>query len=124
MPFWYTDFIFSAVGEELGMIGGLTVIGVFVVFLLRGPPRRRGPVRDAVGDRDRLLAGRPGSFENLGMNLGLLRVTRVPMPFVSYGGSSVIAALDRRWSAVAGLLALDRALRSRAFRMPAARWKA
>ncbi len=105
VPYQYTDFIFSAVGEELGMIGGLTVIGLFVLFLLRAVA--------AASQADRfgaLLATgivcwlAAQGFENLGMNLGLLPVTGVPMPFVSYGGSSVIAA----WIGVGLLLRVSR----------------
>lgn len=93
VPYQYTDFIYSAVGEELGALGGLLVIGVFTLLLLRGVT--------AAAHADRfgaLLATgivcwlAAQGFENLGMNLGLLPVTGVPLPFVSYGGSSVIAA--------------------------------
>ena len=92
VPYQYTDFIYSAVGEELGALGGLLVIGVFTLLLLRGVT--------AAAHADRfgaLLATgivcwlAAQGFENLGMNLGLLPVTGVPLPFVSYGGSSVIA---------------------------------
>jgi rod shape determining protein RodA len=105
VPYQYTDFIFSAVGEELGMIGGLALIGLFVLFLLRAVA--------AASQADRfgaLLATgivcwlAAQGFENLGMNLGLLPVTGVPMPFVSYGGSSVIAA----WIGVGLLLRVSR----------------
>ncbi len=105
VPYQYTDFIFSAVGEELGMFGGLLVIGLFVALLVRGV--------SAATHADRFGAlvatgvvtwlGAQG-FENLGMNLGLLPVTGVPLPFVSYGGSSVIAA----WMGVGLLLRVSR----------------
>ena len=74
-------------------LNGLLVIGVFTLLLLRGVT--------AAAHADRfgaLLATgivcwlAAQGFENLGMNLGLLPVTGVPLPFVSYGGSSVIAA--------------------------------
>ena len=105
VPYQYTDFIFSAIGEELGMIGGLAVIALFVLLLLRGVA--------AATQADRfgaLLATgivcwfAAQGFENLGMNLGLLPVTGVPLPFVSYGGSSVIAA----WIGVGLLLRVSR----------------
>jgi rod shape determining protein RodA len=105
VPYQYTDFIFSAVGEELGMVGALVVIAVFVVLLLRGVA--------AAGRADRfgaLLATgvvcwlAAQGFENLGMNVGLLPVTGVPLPFVSYGGSSVIAA----WVGVGLLMRVSR----------------
>lgn len=105
VPYQYTDFIFSAVGEELGMLGALLVIGLFVGLLYRGAMAALHADRFGA-----LLAtgvvcwlGAQG-FENLGMNLGLLPVTGVPLPFVSYGGSSVIAA----WMGVGLLLKVSR----------------
>lgn len=93
VPYQYTDFIFSAVGEELGAVGGLLVIGVFTLLLVRGVSAATHADRFgallATGIVCWLAAQ---GFENLGMNLGLLPVTGVPLPFVSYGGSSVIAA--------------------------------
>jgi rod shape determining protein RodA len=101
VPYQYTDFIFSAVGEELGALGGVLVLALFTVLLLRGITAATHADRFgallATGIVCWLAAQ---GFENLGMNLGLLPVTGVPLPFVSYGGSSVIAA----WVAV-GLLA-------------------
>lgn len=105
VPYQYTDFIFSAVGEELGTLGGLLVIGLLVALLVRGVA--------AAGRCDRfgalLAAGivcwfAAQGFENIGMNLGLLPVTGVPLPLVSYGGSSVIAA----WAGVGLLLRVSR----------------
>jgi rod shape determining protein RodA len=106
VPYQYTDFIFSAVGEELGMLGGCLVIGLFVLMLMRGvqaglaAPDRFG-VLVATGIVCWLAAQ---GFENLGMNVGLLPVTGVPLPLVSYGGSSVIAA----WIGVGLLLKVSR----------------
>jgi rod shape determining protein RodA len=105
VPFQYTDFIFSAVAEELGMLGGLAVIGLLVALL------RRSVSAALRADRfGALLAAgvvcwfAAQGFENVGMNLGLLPVTGVPLPLVSYGGSSVIAA----WAAVGLLLRVSR----------------
>jgi rod shape determining protein RodA len=105
VPYQYTDFIFSAVSEELGMLGALLVIGLFVGLLYRGAMAALHADRFGA-----LLAtgvvcwlGAQG-FENLGMNLGLLPVTGVPLPFVSYGGSSVIAV----WMGVGLLLKVSR----------------
>jgi rod shape determining protein RodA len=105
VPYQYTDFIFSAVGEELGMLGGLLVIGLFVGLLYRAATAALHADRFGA-----LLAtgvvcwlGAQG-FENLGMNLGLLPVTGVPLPLVSYGGSSVIAA----WIGVGLVLKVSR----------------
>ena len=92
VPYQYTDFIFSAVGEELGMLGGLLVIGLFVGLLYRAATAALHADRFGA-----LLAtgvvcwlGAQG-FENLGMNLGLLPVTGAPAAGV-VRGSSVIAA--------------------------------
>ena len=105
VPYQYTDFIFSAVGEELGMLGGLLVITGFLVLLLRGVSAAQRADRFgallATGIVCWLAAQ---GFENLGMNVGLLPVTGVPLPFVSYGGSSVIAA----WIGVGLLLRVSR----------------
>ncbi len=93
IPYQETDFVFSAAAEEFGFLGGalLLLVLAFVVFriLLVGA---RAP--DAFG---RLLAVGVAvwltvqAFENVGMNLGILPVTGLPLPFISYGGSSMFA---------------------------------
>ncbi|MER7071166.1 FtsW/RodA/SpoVE family cell cycle protein [Terrabacter sp. NPDC000476] len=93
IPFQETDFVFSVAGEELGFLGaaGLVVILGFVVVRCLLVARRA----DAFG---RLVAVGVGvwfgvqAFENIGMNLGLMPVTGLPLPFVSSGGSSLIAS--------------------------------
>src|SRR5512135_2226775 len=90
-----TDFIFSVIGEELGFLGALFVIGlvVFILFrLVRAAMLARTPYGKLVS------VGITGvffvqSYVNLGMNLGLMPVTGIPLPFVSAGGSSLIALL-------------------------------
>lgn len=105
VPYQYTDFIFSAVGEELGMIGGLVVIGLFVALLRRGlAAAARADWFGALVATGIVCWLAAQGFENLGMNLGLLPVTGVPLPLVSYGGSSVIAA----WIGVGLLLKVSR----------------
>ncbi|MCB0915360.1 MAG: rod shape-determining protein RodA [Actinobacteria bacterium] len=93
VPYQQTDFIFSAAGEELGLIGAGVIILLVGVILWRG-------VRIALAAPDRygrvMAAGvviwlAVQSFENIGMNLGIMPVTGVPLPFVSYGGSSMFA---------------------------------
>ncbi len=90
-----TDFIFSVIGEELGFVGSLFVIAL-IVFILFRLTRAAMLARSAFG---KLIAvGVIGiifvqSFVNLGMNLGLLPVAGVPLPFVSSGGSSLISLL-------------------------------
>lgn len=94
VPYQFTDFIFSAAGEELGLIGAATVVGLVLVVLLRGVQASA----EATDLYDRVMAAGvvawlgTQAFENIGMNLGLLPVTGVPLPFVSYGGSSTLAA--------------------------------
>ncbi|MFN2562397.1 MAG: rod shape-determining protein RodA [Jatrophihabitans sp.] len=92
VPEQQTDFIFSVAGEEFGLVGGGAVIALFAALCWRG----LAIARDA--DRaGRLVAVGVvcwfafQTFQNIGMNLGLTPVTGVPLPFVSYGGSSMFA---------------------------------
>ncbi|MFN2291978.1 MAG: FtsW/RodA/SpoVE family cell cycle protein [Anaerolineae bacterium] len=88
----HTDFIFAVTAEELGFLGALAMIAL-LFFLLWRILRIAGRSRDAFG---RLLAaGVAGliffqAVVNVGMNLGLMPVTGIPLPFVSYGGSSFL----------------------------------
>ncbi len=90
-----TDFIFSVIGEELGFVGTLFVIALFAFILFR-LIRVAMLARDtygkliAVGITAVILVQ---SYVNLGMNLGLMPVAGVPLPFVSAGGSSLITLL-------------------------------
>ncbi|HEY8653160.1 MAG TPA: rod shape-determining protein RodA [Dermatophilaceae bacterium] len=93
IPFQQTDFVFSVAGEELGFLGSaglLLVLGFLVVRTLMIAAR----AKDSFG---RLVAIGVACwftfqvFENVGMNLGIMPVTGLPLPFVSYGGSSMFA---------------------------------
>lgn len=93
IPFQQTDFVFSVAGEELGFLGSaglLLVLGFLVVRSLMVAAR----AQDAFS---RLVAIGVACwfivqvFENVGMNLGIMPVTGLPLPFVSYGGSSMFA---------------------------------
>jgi rod shape determining protein RodA len=92
VPEQQTDFVFSVAGEEFGVFGGAVIIVAFGVLCWRGLRIARNA--DRVG---RLVA--VGivcwlafqAFQNIGMNLGLTPVTGLPLPFVSYGGSSMFA---------------------------------
>jgi len=95
VPEQHTDFVFTVAGEELGLIGAGAIIVLFAIILFRG-------LRIAINARDafgRLVA--TGivcwfafqAFENIGMTLGIMPVTGLPLPFVSYGGSSMFACL-------------------------------
>lgn len=87
-----TDFIFARIGEELGLVGVVGVLALYATILWRmlyaavktSDPFGRGL---AVGAFVALLSG---VIVNAGMNLGLLPVTGVPLPFVSYGGSGLL----------------------------------
>lgn len=91
LPESYGDFIFSIVGEEYGFIGVALLLGAFVLVMWRGyAVARKAP--DAFG---RLLAAgitttlAVYAFVNAGVTCGILPTTGLPMPFISYGGSSV-----------------------------------
>ncbi len=93
VPVTESDFIFSVAGEELGFIGAVLILVLMAVILWRG-------IRIALKAQDlfgRLVATGVVAwlafqmFENIGMNLGIMPVTGVPLPFVSFGGTSMIA---------------------------------
>lgn len=90
-----TDFIFSVIGEELGFVGSVFIIALFVFILLR-MIRAAMLARDVYGKL--IVVGITAivlvqSYVNLGMNIGLMPVTGIPLPFVSAGGSSLITLL-------------------------------
>ncbi len=98
IPFQHTDFVFSIAGEELGLIGSLGIVGLLLFVVVRAlwvALRTSDPFARlvAVGVACWLLFQ---TFENIGMNLGLMPVTGLPLPFLSYGGSSMFAC----WLAV------------------------
>jgi rod shape determining protein RodA len=92
VPAQQTDFIFTAVGEQLGFAGGLLVIALFGVIALR-LLRAAQIARDPLG---RLLCSGAlalvtfSVFQNVGMTVGLIPIAGIPLPFVSYGGSAMI----------------------------------
>ena len=92
VPEVQTDFIFTAVGEELGFVGSVVLLGLFAIFLWRG-------LRIAMLSKDLfgtlLAAGVVAMlafqmFINIGMTIGVSPITGIPLPFVSYGGSSIV----------------------------------
>jgi rod shape determining protein RodA len=95
VPEQVDDFIFAVAGEELGFAGCVGIIGLFGVILWRAF-RIAGKADDAFG---RLIAVSIiawfafQGFENIGMCLGIMPVTGLPLPFISYGGSSLFANL-------------------------------
>ncbi|HZA60986.1 MAG TPA: putative lipid II flippase FtsW [Actinomycetota bacterium] len=95
LPNAHTDFIYSIIGEELGLLGALVVLALFGMFVYAG-------IRIAVRAPDmfgRLLAAGITAWiglqavVNLGAVTGLLPITGVPLPFVSFGGSSLVVSL-------------------------------
>lgn len=102
LPNAHTDFIFSIIGEELGLVGTLMVVGLFVAFILLG-------IRIVLQCQDRFAAlmatgiitwigGQ--AIINLMAVIGLLPVSGITLPFVSFGGSSLLISLG-----AAGILA-------------------
>jgi rod shape determining protein RodA len=91
----HNDFIFSVIAEEKGFLGSLVVISLYGVVLFCGI-RIAGQARDRLG---RLLAVGVVAllftqvFVNIGMNIRLMPVKGIPLPLLSYGGSSVLCSL-------------------------------
>ncbi|HEY3484963.1 MAG TPA: FtsW/RodA/SpoVE family cell cycle protein, partial [Ilumatobacteraceae bacterium] len=93
IPVMWADFPFAAVGEQFGLVGCAVLLSLFVVALVR-IWRIAHLSRDLLGTY--LCAGVFTMllwqlFQNVGMTLGIMPVTGLPMPFISYGGSSLIA---------------------------------
>lgn len=93
VPETSTDFIFSAIGEEWGFLGSLVLIGVYVIMLIR---------LLLLAERQRSPYGRVYIYSvvaiifthvviNIGMTIGLLPVIGIPLPLLSYGGSSLLS---------------------------------
>ncbi|MCI8964950.1 MAG: rod shape-determining protein RodA [Clostridia bacterium] len=87
-----TDFIFSAIGEEMGFIMSSMIIILYVVLITKAIFIAK-TAKDNIGSY--IAVGIAGIFtfhmiENIGMTMGLLPITGVPLPFVSYGGSSLL----------------------------------
>jgi rod shape determining protein RodA len=94
VPEQHTDFIFTVVGEELGFVGGAVVIALFGVIVWR-ILRAARLAQDTFGTL--CCMGVLGMFvaqmfENIGMAMGIMPVTGIPLPFMSYGGSSIIVS--------------------------------
>jgi cell division protein FtsW len=94
LPAPYNDFIFAIIAEEYGMLGALALLGLLVVLLFRGFLRIARYAPDplglflAVGFTTMLVLY---GFIHAGVACGLLPVTGLPLPFVSYGGTSMVA---------------------------------
>jgi len=95
LPFAHSDFIFAVIGEELGLIGTLTVLLIFALFLWRGirtsllAPDRFGKLL-AIGIVSGIVAQ---ALFNISVVLSLVPTKGIPLPFISYGGSSLVPTL-------------------------------
>ena len=92
LPEHHTDFIFSVIGEEFGFVGSLLLLLLFTLFFLR-LIRAVGEIK--VPERRIASAGILAylmfqTFINIGMNIGLVPATGIPLPFISYGGSNLL----------------------------------
>jgi rod shape determining protein RodA len=95
VPEQHTDFIFTSVGEELGFVGASVLLALFAIVMWR-TWRTARLARDFFGTL--LCVGVLAMlafqmFENMGMTMGIMPVTGIPLPFMSYGGSSLITTL-------------------------------
>lgn len=106
LPEQHTDFIFAILGEEIGLVGTTAVIVLFFIFAWRGlrisllAPDRFGVVL-GVGLTTMVVAQ---AFMNIGVVTASIPITGIPLPFLSYGGSSLVFAL----TAIGILLNLSR----------------
>jgi rod shape determining protein RodA len=93
VPEQNTDFIFCTIGEEWGFLGTTVVIGIFLILLIR---------LMFLAERQRSMFGRIYGYGvasilffhliiNVGMTIGLAPVVGIPLPYISYGGSSMLA---------------------------------
>jgi rod shape determining protein RodA len=95
LPEHHTDFIYAVIGEELGFIGAVAVIMVFTVILMRTiiisfEAKELYGALIVIGISAMWLFH---VFENIGMCLGVMPITGIPLPFLSYGGSSMLTNL-------------------------------
>ena len=95
LPENYTDFIFAVLCEETGFVGGFIVLFLYFTVFWRG-------IRIAFQARDKtgtlIATGIVSLFlfhvlENVGMNIGVMPITGIPLPFISFGGTSMITSL-------------------------------
>ncbi len=95
LPEKHTDFIFSVIGEEFGFLGVVLVILIYLLLLWQ----MLNVARKARDNYGRLVVIGISSmfffhiFENIGMTMGLMPITGLPLPFISYGGNSMISSL-------------------------------
>lgn len=95
IPEQHTDFVFAVIGEEWGLLGGLGVIALYLLLIWR-----MGRLAEAADDAFGALLAAGGAamlvmqcVVNMGMTMGIMPVTGIPLPFLSYGGSSLLTNL-------------------------------
>ncbi len=95
VPEQQTDFIFTVAGEELGFLGSGFILLLYLIILMRGfsIARRTSDPFGRLVTTGVIAWFAFQLFENIGMTLGLMPMTGVPLPFLSYGGSSMFATL-------------------------------
>ena len=89
----HNDFIFAVIAEEKGFLGSLTVLGLFGIVLFNGI-RIAGSARDRLGTLIAIgvtVLFTVHVFVNIAMTIGLVPITGIPLPFISYGGSFVLS---------------------------------
>ncbi len=94
VPEQHSDFIFTALGEQLGLLGGGVVLTAFAVMCAR-IWRAAASSRDSAGTL--ICVGVLALFvfhifQNIGMTMGIMPITGIPLPFLSYGGSAVLVS--------------------------------
>ena len=95
MPEQHTDFIFTVVGEELGFVGAATLLAAVRdrgAGGSGGPPSSPGTTFGTLLCVGVLAMFVFQIFQNVGMTMGIMPITGIPLPFMSYGGSSTIIA--------------------------------
>ncbi|MGH2751645.1 MAG: rod shape-determining protein RodA [Actinomycetota bacterium] len=92
VPEQHTDFIFTAVGEQLGFVGGAVLLSLFAILIWRSM-RIAAMSRDAFGTFAAAGIAAMWAFQlfvNVGMTMGIMPITGLPLPFVSFGGSGLV----------------------------------
>jgi rod shape determining protein RodA len=91
----HTDFVFAAIAEQLGFVGGAALVGAFAALLLTGLLI----AASAIDDLGRLIAVAIVTlifthvYMNIGMTISITPITGVPLPMISYGGSFLVLIL-------------------------------
>lgn len=95
IPAHHTDFVFAVVGEEMGLLGALILIAAFCYLLWRGV-RIANNARDFYGTMIAFGIVVMFAFQmivNIGMTIGIMPITGIPLPFITYGGSNLVVNL-------------------------------